>query len=340
MISPTPSYGRRIRFSLALLATVAVGGCGGGDNGPQFGSLSVGVTDTPIDADISAVVVEFTGVEIKPAEGPSEFIPIDPADPDAEDCDGTPCKRIDLLQLQGEASADLVVDEIVPAGRYNWMRLAVNAQKDIEDSYVEFEGGGTAPLYIPSGSESGLKLVSGFVVPVGGDADFIIDWDLAKAVHAPDGQDPNWYLRPALRITDRTETWTIFGHVDPALLAESDDAMTPVCDGGDRAYLFAKPADDLLEPADYIDDMDMEVDDGRAEVLTTAAVTWDGLADYAEFVIGFVPPGDYAVAFTCDSTSDDAAVDDYPDVPGSNFDFRSTALVTVESGMDADVTLD
>jgi hypothetical protein len=328
------------RGTFLLLATTVIGGCGGGGGGPEFGSLSIGVTDTPIDAGISAVVVEFTGVEIKPADGPSEFIPIDSADPDVEDCDGTPCKRIDLLQLQGENSADLVVDEIVPAGRYNWMRLAVNAAKDIEDSYVGFEGGGTAPLYIPSGSQSGLKLVSGFVVPVGGDANFVIDWDLAKAVHAPEGQDPNWYLRPALRVTDRTETGTIVGHVDPALLAENDDAVTPVCDGGDRAYLFTRPADDLLEPADYIDDLDALVDDGRAEVLTTAAVTWDGLAEYADFVIGFVSPGEYTVAFTCDSVSDDAAMDDYPDVPGSDFEFRATAPVTVETSMDADVVLD
>ncbi len=339
MITLDPLSRPCIRLTAAILATAAVGGCGGG-SGPQFGSLSVGVTDTPIDADITAVIVEFTGVEIKPADGPSEFIPIDPADPDAEDCDGTPCKRIDLLQLQGDSSADLVVDEMVLAGRYNWMRLAVNAQKDVEDSLVEFEGGGTAPLYIPSGSQSGLKLVSGFVVPVGGDADFIIDWDLAQALHAPEGQDPNWYLRPALRITDRAETGTIVGHVDPALLAENDDTVTPVCDGGDRAYLFANPEDDLFEAGDYIDDMDAEVDDGRGEVLTTAAVSWDGAAEFAEFVIGFVSPGEYTVAFTCDSVSDDPGSDDYPDIPGSNFDFRSTAAVTVETGLDADVILD
>jgi len=175
---------------------------------------------------------------------------------------------------------------------------------------------------------------------VNGEANFIIDWDLARALHAPEGQDPNWYLRPALRITDRADAWTIFGQVDPALLTENDVATPPVCDGGDRVYLFANPDDDSLSPDDYVDDIDFEPDDGRADVLTTAAVTWDGVADYATFVIGFVAPGDYTVAFTCSSLADDPGVDDYPGVPDSSFDFRATALVTVQSGMDADVVLD
>ncbi len=200
------------------------------------------------------------------------------------------------------------------------------------DSWVEISDSDVFPLYVPSGSQTGLKLVSGFVVPVGGDVDFVIDWNLANAVHAPSGQDQNYLIRPALRITNRAEVGTIMGIVDSTRIDENNSAN---CEGGNRVYLFEKPdGADTLE-----DDMDALVDDGRADVLTTAMVTYDVNDDAWKFVIGFVSPGNYTVAFTCSSSKDDSMRDDYPDNADSNFDFASRADVTVETGTTTDVTL-
>ena len=305
---------------LAMTLSVLTACGGGGGDGPQTGQLSIAVTDTPIDAGITKVNVVFTGVEVKPENGPS--IRFDFA-PDDE-------RTIDLLQLQGEASAYLIVDEEVPAGRYLWARLHVKAEKDVHDSTVEYEGGEVYPLYVPRGAQSGLKLVSGFVVPAGGDADFVIDWNLARAVGAPPGQDPNRFLRPALKITDRAESGVIRGTV-PGGLIDSNNPAT--CAGGNRVYLFARP--DEGEKA--IDDMDELVDDGRAEVEATAGVSYSADRDAWEWVFGFVAPGPYTVAFTCSSTADDAMVDDYPEVVDSEFDFAAREDVTAEAAGDSAV---
>ena len=222
--SRTAARGALLAMTLSVLT--ACGG-GGGGGGPQTGQLSIAVTDSPIDAGITKVSVRFTGVEVKPENGPSIRFDYAPGDE----------RTIDLLQLQGEASSYLIIGEEVPAGRYLWARLHVEAEKDVYDSTVEYESGEVYPLYVPSGAQSGLKLVSGFVVPAGGEADFVIDWNLARAVGAPPGQDPNRFLRPALKITDRAESGVIRGTV-PAGLIDSNNPDT--CAGGNRVYLFAR----------------------------------------------------------------------------------------------------
>jgi hypothetical protein len=307
--------------TVAAATLLTLGACGGGGNGSDTGQLSIAVTDAPIDMGITAVNVRFTGIELKPENGSSILYDFGPGNE----------RDIDLLQLQGEGSAYLIVDETVPAGRYVWARLLVEAEKDTFDSYVEKDGG-MYPLYIPSGARSGLKLVSGFVVPAGGSADFVIDWNLAQSVHAPTGQDLNHYLRPALRITDRAESGVIRGTVAPELIDENAPAG---CAGGNRVYLFARP--DAAETP--IDDLDMETGDGRAEVLTTASVDYNVDRDAWEWVFGFVAPGSYTVAFTCSASADEPALDEYPDVAGSAFDFASRADVDVAASDESTATL-
>jgi hypothetical protein len=301
----------RIALSSALLFSLAA--CvGGGGGQPETGTLSLAVTDAPIDNGITKVNVRFTGVEVKPENGPSILFDFGEGNE----------KDIDLLQLQGEGNADLIIDEEVPAGRYQWARLHVLAEKDIYDSWIEKHGSEMYPLFIPSGAQSGLKLVSGFVVPAGGSAAFVIDWNLAKAIHAPEGQDPNHYLRPALRITDRAESGVIRGTVAAGLIDENNPDN---CAGGNRVYLFDKPADEDA----LLDDIDEELDDGRADPLTTAKVEYDVDSDEWRWVIGYVAPGDYTVAFTCSAMADEPLENDYPDIPDSAFDFAARDDVTV-----------
>ena len=308
---------------LGAVALLALGACGGGgDGGPDTGQLSIAVTDAPIDMGITKVNVRFTGIEVKPENGP----------PIVFDFGADGARTIDLLQLQGEGSAYLIVDETVPAGRYLWTRLMVEAKKDDFDSNVEKSSGEMYPLYIPSGAESGLKLQSEFIVPAGGVADFVVDWNLAQAIHAPTGQDMNHYLRPALKITNRAESGVVRGTVDAALI---DENAPTACAGGNRVYLFARPGDGEV----LMDDLDMVTDDPRAEVLTTASVDYSVDRDAWEWVFGFVAPGSYTVAFTCSAMADDPALDEYPEDATSAFGFASQADVEVVAAGDATVAL-
>ena len=280
---------------LVVLCCVAACG-GGGGGGGGTGTLTLSITDAPID-DAAAVVVEFTGVELKPAGGGRVVFDFD-----------TP-RQIDLLSLQGNDSTPLLDGVEVPAGDYNWIRLKVNAAKGTLDSYVELEDHSQVSLFIPSGEQSGLKLVSGFTVAQGGIADFTIDFDLRKSVHDPVGQE-GYFLRPALRLVDNLEVGSISGTVPDSYV------NAPGCSGGHAVYLYAG--------------YDAVVDDvGSAnEPLTSALVVSDSDSGPHHYTIGFVAAGyHYTIAFTCQAASDDPELDDV-------IDFVGAANVDVTAGAD------
>ena len=103
----SPSFSRIliVATSAALLAACSSSD-GDGGNQAQTGFLKVGITDAPVDL-AAAVVVKFTGVELKPQGGPA--FSIDFATP----------KSLDLMQFQGDERAVLLDGEEILAGAAN-----------------------------------------------------------------------------------------------------------------------------------------------------------------------------------------------------------------------------
>lgn len=254
----------------------ALAGCAGDGGGPSEGTLRLSVADAPVDA-AEGVVVQFSGVEIQPAGG--ERIAVD-----------LPPRPLDLLTLTGGESELLLPGLLLPAGRYDWVRLTVDAQEGLADSFIVVDGV-ERELRIPSGAESGLKVNRGFVVPAGGAADFTVDFDLRKSVHL---SHQGYELRPTLRMVDNVLVGSVSGTVAPSLLAD------PSCTGGYAVYVYGSPAAAVLP-----DDL------GGAMLppLTTARVE-EGPAGVFTYRAAFLEAGDYTVAFTCQAAADDPATDD------------------------------
>ena len=275
-------------LGVGLAAVLA--SCGGGSSDGATGMVSVAITDAPVDQ-ANAVVVEFTGVALRPAGGEEIIINFDSP------------RSIDLLALQGGDSAALLEGQTVPAGAYTGMRLLVNAAENNADSYIELADGTEHPLFIPSGAQRGLRLVSGFTVPANGAASFTIDFDLRKSITSPQGTGKDYFLRPALRIVDNTEVGAIAGTVSSATLA---DASCPAADPTQNSNVVY-----IYEGADVVPD-DILVDDegndtGSVNPITTANVADNGGA--FTYRAAFLSPGDYTVAFTCQAANDEANLD-------------------------------
>lgn len=288
-------------------SALALAACGGSDSSSDnsadgnSGRLSVAVTDAPIDA-ANHVFVEFSGVSIKPADGDVIELTLEEN------------ANIDLLSLQGSLSEALVTDEEVPAGEYEWVRLHVNAEHDgVLDSYIELDTGNQLELRVPSGSQTGLKLVSGFTVAAGGNTNITIDFDLRKSVVLPGGQ-AGAMLKPALRLIDNTVVGTVAGSVDAEVL--TDQCADPANEYG-AVYVYSG-ADATVT----------DVSGADTDPLTTALLAQvDGGYEYE---VGFLEAGDYTLAYTCDAASDQPeTVDELTFIGSSN--------ATVEADMTTEV---
>ena len=275
----------QVRFSSAAVLVAILAGCGGGgsgSSGPSTGTLSLALTDAPIDQ-VYEVNVQLTGVSVKPASGAAlDFEFAQPID-------------VDLLTLQNGNVQSLLNGETVAAGAYNWIELRANAALDgVYDSYIkETESGGMIELRIPSGS---TRFVSGFVVTAGQNNAFTLDWNVRKGLTDPVGSS-GWHLTPAFRLIDMTEYGSLSGQVADPLLAD-ESCSSDAAGNGNTVYVFAG-YDAVL------DDID-----GQNDPLTTAAVRIDeSQAGAYAYMIPFLDPGAYTVAFTCQGLDDDPATD-------------------------------
>jgi hypothetical protein len=272
----------KILYAVVLGMAVAAGGlfiaCGGGGGdgggGSSTGTLTLSVTDAPVDV-ANRVVVIFNGVEANPAEGERVSFVFE------ED------REIDLLAQQGGESEVILNSVELESGKYTWLRLYVKAEKGVMDSFIEFVEDSTVTtesIYVPSGEETGLKINTNFIVPAGGSADFTIDFDLRKSVHDPEGYD-DYILRPTLRIVDNTEVGSIAGTVASSLLDPG---------GGNAVYVYEG------------EDVDPDDVGSSTEPLTTTIVN----SSSGEYKAGFLLEGDYTVAFTNSADADNPSSDD------------------------------
>ena len=293
---------------------IGLSACGGGGSsssgGSTTGSFSLGITDATVD-EVDRVLVEFTGVSVKPAEGSAIDLPLDGDShqtcldllagdgPGATPADKPTVRCIELKELQGTDTASLLQGVSLEAGKYNWLRLDVNAERGVMDSIIVVDGMEES-LYVPSGSQSGLKLNTEFTILAGGSHNFVIDFDLRKSVNNPQGF-ADYRLKPSLRLIDMAESGTIFGTVDESLLVTSDPA-NEACNGdvntgdGFAVYVYEGAAE-------------ITGDEGSGNApLTSAAVNYSDDSGRWEYEVGFLAaPQEYTVVFTCQAAKDDNA---------------------------------
>jgi hypothetical protein len=289
---------RNIFCFLGVLSLLSLAACGGGSNS---GKVSLGITDAPVDS-AQSVVVQFSGVAFKRQ------------DSDTETVENITPQSIDLLQYQ-DGKVALLLDGIdLPSGTYEWVRLMVNAEPNVVDSYLVDNSGARCELTIPSGAQSGLKLNRGFTLDADGSVALTIDFDLRQSVHAPPGQasgacSTGYLLRPTLRLVDDAQVGAISGTVDPSLI-------TTGCVPAVYIYSGSNVVPDDIE---LTTSMNPDIDP-----LATATVTMaNGAATYS-YQAAFIPAGNYTATFTC--SADDPTLDE-------NLVFVDTQNVTVQNIM-------
>ncbi|MDH3450209.1 MAG: DUF4382 domain-containing protein [Gammaproteobacteria bacterium] len=334
-----------ITRSMLVASALLLNACGSGtdpatsdnDGSGGTGSLSVGITDAAID-EVSAVNLRVLALQLRRQDDDAkDAIEIDLRDPDGN------ALEFNLLDYQEGETFPLFNDERVPAGVYAHARLVLEApaktpkvcagQDPEGGSHVIRKADGPVPIFVPSGSNNGVKLVSPFRVPRDGEAAVVIDFDLRQALHRPSGQHC-YFLRPTFRVEAVKDTGRIVGTVQPSML----DGSNGLCSDDDpmsyNAVYVYRGADKTPGDIDAVDDADD--DDGQADPMATATVKLDDVTGDYEYVVGFLSPGNYTLAFTCQ-----ADLDRIPNSEGSTDDekqanddivFQDAQNAVVEAG--------
>lgn len=148
----------------------------------------VGVVQTRSVTPGMEVIVTFDEVMLKHSE---EGTPITKTFED-----GKSINLLDTTQRGAPLLAEFNETEL-RSGRYEWIRLMVNL-----DKCFVLKDGEQFPIAIPSGEQTGLKLVRGFWVHGIGVSDFTIDFDVRKNLTRT--SDGSYRLKPTLKLIDNT----------------------------------------------------------------------------------------------------------------------------------------
>lgn len=271
---------------VGLLGTCMLGltSCGGDSVEERFGedgNLSVWITDAPVE-DIDGVIITITGVTIEPAEGdPIEVVFDRP-------------KEVDLLDVIKETDRRerLIDDYSLPLGSYKALRLVLDDTRLFLDS-----NGQRHSLVLPEEEQDGLRLDFNVEVDSDTDLDLTIDFDVRKSLRKID--DTNFELHPSLRVVLTERTGTLEGVVREDLISHPSCDERFDADQGNAVYIFGGNGAVF-----------QDLQGNAGDPLATGIVERNISTDAFEFVIGFLPQGNYTAVFTCDAEIDNPELED------------------------------
>lgn len=161
----------------------------------QNGRLKMYLIDSP--ASLDSVIICVTRVEVHKSgsDSTSGWFVIN---------DST--RYFDLLQLTNGASA-ILGDTSLPAGHYTQIRLYIG-----DGSYV-IDQGIKHYLEVPSGSQSGLKLIHQFTIEPGKLYELILDFNVDKSIIITG--NGKYKLKPTIRVMPIVISGSIAGKVLP-----------------------------------------------------------------------------------------------------------------------------
>jgi hypothetical protein len=251
----------RLVSGLALLClplvifAVSCGGGGGGDSAGSgstgTGTMNLSLTDAST-TDYQAIYITIKQVEVHKDGGAGWEVV------------STPNKTYNLLALVNGVREQLALASL-PSGHYTQMRLILKDTPDnsinilskahphanyfINTSDEWFE------LKVPSGFQTGIKIVKGFDINTNETTELILDFDAARSI-VKAGSSGKWLLKPTIKVLDTKEGSIIQGNAgqggvlvsaqvyNSGAAAEEDKVevkAASVTDGSGNYKLFLEP---------------------------------------------------------------------------------------------------
>lgn len=188
---------------VAAFALAACGGGGGGGGGSQ-GELSTALTDSSTD-DYQAVYVTIARVEVHHDDSGTWQTVAEPG------------KTYNLLNLVNGVRAELGIATL-DTGHYTQMRLIIDetgaddslnlfSRRHPHPNYFIDRAGNAVPLKVPSGANTGWKIVNGFDINENQTTELLLDFDVVRSI-VKAGSSGKYLLKPTVKVL-RTEDYAI-----------------------------------------------------------------------------------------------------------------------------------
>lgn len=285
---------RRSRMSAKLTLIALAGFClligigcrgvvssGSGDQG----KLSIWATDPGI-SEIDRLEITIIGVDIIPFDAEADPIRIDLDRP----------LVLDLTRLanRNQGREKIFANQALPAGRYQEIQLRLD-----DSRFFLEEGGSRFPVIIPADKEGELQLPFVATIDDKTNLDLTIDFNADKSLRRLGNN--TFEFHPNLRLIRTERTGTLTGLVAESLV------RNPRCDNGfnrdgNRVYIFNGTVN--------FQDFQGNQNDPIASVPVTRSTSGNDF----EFVMRFLPQGNYTAVFTCNAQRDDPEEDNRIDM--------------------------
>jgi hypothetical protein len=197
---------------LCLAAGFFLMACGGGSSsGTSYGTLSTSLTDSTTD-EYQAVYVTIARVEVH-HDGGGTWETV-----------ATPDKTYNLLELVNGVRTTLGVSSLA-TGHYTQMRLIIGKTPETgmnmlgmqhpHANYAIDQAGVVHEMKVPSGTNSGLKIVNGFDINENQTTELLLDFDAMRSV-VKAGSSGQYLLKPTIKVLHSANYASAFGTVTDA----------------------------------------------------------------------------------------------------------------------------
>ena len=203
---------------LSLCIGFFVPGCGGGggssSGGGTQGTLQVSLTDASTDA-YQAIYVTVARVDVHLGDGDTE-------DESRWETVAEPNTTYNLLELVNGVRETLGIARL-NAGHYTQMRLIIGLTPDSDlnlfsqahpyaNYVIDQDDDEIHELKVPSGPQTGLKIVNGFNINANRTTELILDFDAMRSV-VKAGSSGNYLLKPTIKVLTTVENAIVSGTV-------------------------------------------------------------------------------------------------------------------------------
>jgi len=289
---------------LLILTQVPLSGCGCGfdcnsnnnSNSNDPASLTLGFSDS-LPEDLKQVVIEVESITL--GSGADSKVINKFTIPEQGRVDEETF-QIDLLKYRGVQQLTVIEDLELPAGNYSNVSIEINA----DGSYVVQQADDNQkPLTVSGGTLTipGMQLSSGNQV-------FTVEFGLAQALQFESANERYLLSKTGIRIENNLTGATLSGEVDSDLFdTESPCDEKPTPTSGNRVYLYKGSNLTSNTLADvFTTDSTTTIPDNKLAPFAVASLIEDNQTENWKYAFGYMPAGDYTLAFSCNTATDDS----------------------------------